>query len=113
MGLLRGAKEALKIAGRIDNKYNINKIFVEKYVPPGYKKLTKQIFDVAGTIGGGYGIVRFIESLYADDSPGSSAPIPFEKQKFTKTDKSYKTRSRYPKRYNRCRDQYRIPSNYR
>ncbi len=93
MGYIRAVKTGLRIAGRIDQKYNVNKIFVNKYVPPGYRKLTNRIFDIAGTLAGGYGLYGFINSLIAPDSPGNSAPIPFQKQ-FPQTYKSYQTRSR-------------------
>ncbi len=105
MALLPVVKRGLQIAGRIDQKYNINKIFIQKYVPPGYRKTANKIVDIAGTLGGGYGIVRYLESLYADDSPGN-APNGFQQKKirqFTKTSKSYKTRRRqsvcYPAKY--------------
>ncbi len=87
-------KQAVKIAGKIDRKYNLNKIFIQKYVPPGYRTRANKIVDIAGSLGGGYGIVRFVESLYAIDSPGNSAPIQQQRKQRFKTSKSYKTRRR-------------------
>ncbi len=85
-------RQGLRIAGKIDRKYNINKIFIDKYVPPGYRKTTRQIVDIAGIIGGGYGIYN---ALIAPDSPGNDA-IPFQRNERSKskTYKSYKTRFR-------------------
>ncbi len=88
-------RQGLRLAGKIDSKYNINKIFVQKYVPPGYRKRVSQVFDVAGTLGGGYGIYNLIQSLYAPDTPGNDAQIPFQGPRITSR-KSYKTRNRYP-----------------
>ncbi len=65
---------------------------MEKYVPPGYRKTANRLIDIAGTLGGGYGIYNFVQSLYAPESPGMSAPIPFSK--LSPTNKSYKTRRR-------------------
>ncbi len=95
MSVVRGIRTGLKIAGRIDQKYNINKIFVNKYVPPGYRKLTNRIFDIVGTAGGGYGLYQGLSNLIADDSPGN--PIAIQTPKFRKqyaTRTSYKTRRR-------------------
>ncbi len=96
MALSSTIKKAIGIAGRIDQKYNVNKIFVNKYVPPGYRKYINKIFDIAGTVSGGYGLYSFIESLYAPDTPGNGGTIPFKKTKF-KTGKSYQARRRRPK----------------
>lgn len=87
-------KRGLRLAGRIDQKYNINKIFIQKYVPPGYRKRANKIVDVAGTLSGGYGIYGFINSLIAPESPGNSGfPEIQQRQRFTSR-KSYKTRYR-------------------
>ncbi len=86
-------KQALKIAGRIDRKYNINKIFIDKHVPPHLRSPARKLVDIAGTLGGGYGIVRFVESLYAADTPGNGATIPFKRTKQYTSRKSYQTRS--------------------
>ncbi len=96
MALLPAIKRGLQIAGRIDKKYNINKIFIDKYAPPHLRKSLNKIVDIGGTLGGGYGIVRFLESLYAPQSPGNPPDGSFSKrnEKFTKTGKSYKTRRR-------------------
>ncbi len=90
-------RQGLRIAGKIDRKYNLNKIFIQKYVPPGYRTRANKLVDIAGTLGGGYGIYNFINSLIAEDSPGNSAQIPFKKSKFTSR-KSYKTRGRFTRR---------------
>ncbi len=103
MALLPAVKQGLRLAGKIDRKYNLNKIFIQKYVPPHQRKFANKLVDIAGTLGGGYGIVRFIESLYSPDTPGNGGSIPFQKQRFT-TRKSYKTRGRQSVRYGaRCR----------
>ncbi len=88
-------RQGLRIAGRIDRKYNINKIFIDKYFPPGYRATARKIVDIAGVFGGGYGIYNFIQSLNAPASPGNPDAVPFQKQrpKFTSR-KSYKTRNR-------------------
>ncbi len=87
-------KRGLYLAGRIDKKYNINKIFIQKYVPPGYRSTANKIVDIAGALSGGYGIYGFINSLIAPDSPGNSGfPEIQQKQRFTSR-KSYKTRLR-------------------
>ncbi len=104
MTITSGIRAGLRIAGRIDQKYNVNKIFVNKYVPPGYRKLTNRAFDIAGTLAGGYGLYQALQSLIADDSPGNPIGIPqqtkFRKRFTSRT--SYKTRSRrtvcYPAR---------------
>ncbi len=114
MALLPAVKQALKIVGKIDNKYNLNKIFIQKYVPPGYRSRANKIVEIAGALGGGYRIVRFVESLYAPDTPGNGASnFPQKQPRFTSR-KPYQTRSgqarrtssryRYkcsPSRYNR------------
>ncbi len=94
-------RRGFTIAGKIDKKYNLNKIFINKYVPPGYRKTANKIVDITGALGGGYGLYRFAQSLLAPDTPGNSAPIPFQKQKYAETSKSYKTRGRQARRY--CR----------
>ncbi len=87
-------KRGFQIAGRIDKKYNLNKIFIDKYAPPGWKPGLRKIVDIAGTLGGGYGIYQFIQSLNAPDSPGNGGfPEIQQRQRFT-TRKSYKTRYR-------------------
>ncbi len=94
-------RQGLRIAGRIDRKYNINKIFVEKYVPPGYRQTVRRIFDITGTLGGGYGLYNAYQSLIAPDTPGNRAFPPFQPQ--TKTGTPYQTRGRQSRRYNtRC-----------
>ncbi len=89
-------RSGLRLAGKIDRKYNINKIFIDKYVPPGSRKLARQIVDIAGIAGGAYGLYQY---LIADDSPGNGASIPF--RKLPQTSKSYKTRGRSAVRFRR------------
>ncbi len=48
---LRALRTGLQIAGKIDKKYNINKIFIDKYVPPGYRKVAGFAYDAAGLAG--------------------------------------------------------------
>ncbi len=95
MTITAGIRQGLKLAGKIDRKYNLNKIFIQKYVPPGYRKTANKIVDIAGIIGGGYGIYN---ALIAPDSPGNSAQIPFQKQ--PQTYKPYQTRGGYTTRSN-------------
>ncbi len=90
-------RQGLRLAGKVDRKYNINKIFVQKYVPPGYRNRVNKIFDIVGALGGGYGLYNAYQSLNAPDTPGNSAQIPFKKQQF-KASKSYQTRRRYTTR---------------
>ncbi len=107
-------RQGFRILGKIDKKYNLNKIFIDKYAPPGYRKGLYKVVDIAGALGGGYGIYNFITSLYAPESPGMSAPVPFQKQ-LPKTYKQNKTRGRRtvynrsrcpPRPYNRFRKRY-------
>ncbi len=106
MTVYGAAKAAVKLAGRLDKKYNINKIFVEKYVPPGYRKITSRLFDIAGTAGGAYGIYK---ALIAEDTPGNSAPV-FQKKQ-PQYNKTYKTRRRLSTRNRRCYPDRYGPSN--
>ncbi len=104
-------RQGLRIAARIDQKYNINKIFVQKYVPPGYRNVVNKIFDIVGTAGGGYGLYSGIQSLIAPDSPGNQIAIPQKKLRISyKTRTSYKTRRRLPRcpssRYKQNRNSY-------
>ncbi len=92
-------KRGLYLAGRIDKKYNLNKIFIDKYLPPGYRKGAYKIVDVAGALGGGYGIYNFIQSLYAPDTPGNDDAQTIQQRNGFKTDKSYKARPRFATRY--------------
>ncbi len=79
-------RQGLRIAGRIDSKYNINKIFVSKYFPPGYRKSANRIIDIAGSLGGGYGIYN----LLSGDDPEQDNAIPEESQTY----QQYQTRFR-------------------
>lgn len=90
-------KQVVRIVGRIDRKYNINKIFIDKHVPPHLRGPARKLVDIAGTLGGGYGLVKFVESLYASDSPGNGASVPYKK--FTPARKPYKTRGGFSRRY--------------
>ncbi len=102
MGIVAGLRTGIRLAGKIDRKYNLNKIFIQKYVPPGYRKTANKLVDIAGIVGGGYGIYN---ALIAPDTPGNSATIPFQKQ--PKTYKPYQTRGRlttgYRSKYSRER----------
>ncbi len=112
MTIIPVLKQAVRIAGKIDRKYNLNKIFIQKYVPPGYRTRANKLVDIAGTLGGGYGIVRFVESLYAADSPGNGAPIYQKKKQQYTPRKSYQTRRRFSSR--NCPEYTRTSySNYR
>ncbi len=90
-------RRGLQLAGKIDKKYNLNKIFIDKYVPPGYRKTAYKIVDVTGALGGGLGLYRFAQSLYEDFSEPRSNAIPSQKY-ISKTYKSYKTRYRFSRR---------------
>ncbi len=109
MVYITAIKRGLRIAGRIDQKYNVNKIFVNKYVPPGYRKYVNKIFDIAGLFSGGYGIYSAINSFIAPETPGNGAQIPFKN--VVKTYKQNKTRFRstvcYGPRYTRKKSTYR------
>ena len=90
-------RQGLRIVGKIDRKYNINKIFVSKYVPPGYRKTANTLIDLAGTVGGGYGLYNFAQTLLAPDTPGNDdalRTIQRKKQYGTKTYSQNKTRRR-------------------
>ncbi len=101
-------RQGLRIAGRIDRKYNINKIFIDKYAPPGWRPGLRKIVDIAGTLGGGYGIYKYVTSFQDDDGGLEQDGLPTEN--VIKTDKSYQTRGRYPRRFsNRYR---KCPKDY-
>ncbi len=103
-------RQGLRIAGRIDSKYNINKIFIDKYAPPAYRPGLRKFVDIAGTAAGGYGIYNFLSNL-AEDSPGNAVQTPFKK--YVTSRKSYQTRSGSTKRYSRryCKQPRRNSSN--
>ncbi len=110
MTILTGIRTGLRLASRIDRKYNLNKIFVEKYVPPGYRKLVNRFFDIGLTLSGGYGIYN---ALIAPDTPGNSAPIFQQKKQFTPR-KPYQTRVRRTGSNRiRCPEQYKPDYNKR
>ncbi len=96
----RGISTAIRILGRIDKKYNVNKIFIEKYVPPGYRKIVGQIYDVGLT---GALIYNVIDQLTGNNAVPSQINVP-------KTDKFSKTYSRN-QQYNRRYNKY-CPPNY-
>ncbi len=81
-------KRGFQIAGRIDQKYNLHKIFIQKYAPPGYRKTLNKIVDIAGTLGGGYGIYRFITSFKDDNNLNGGNGFPTQKKYESKTSKS-------------------------
>ncbi len=105
-------RQGLRLAGKIDRKYNINKIFIEKYFPPGYRKPAGRIVDIAGTLGGGYGLYGFLEDLLTPDTAQRRAQIPFKKFYPITSRKSYQTRGRPTERACRRYNRYR-ESNYR
>ncbi len=84
-------RQGLRIAGKLDKKYNINKIFVDKYVPPGYRKTVNRIFDIVGTAGGAYGIYN---AFIAPDTPGNDGTVQYKKRYVSKTYSQNKTRRR-------------------
>ncbi len=93
MTILAGIKRGINLAGKIDKKYNLNKIFIQKYVPPGYRKTANKLVDIAGMVGGGYGIYN---AFIAPDSPGNNAPTIYKKQ--PETYKPYQTRGGFATR---------------
>ncbi len=99
-------KTGFRIAGRIDKKYNLNKIFVDKYVPPGYRKTANRLIDIAGAVGGGYGIYRYI----TDDTLVNGGFSKIQPRNGYAPSKPYKTRSGPAKRYS-SRYSSKFPSN--
>ncbi len=99
-------RQGLRIAGRIDQKYNLNKIFIDKYFPPGYRPGAKKLVDLAGVFGGGYGIYQLIQSFYAptlSTGNGLQTPIPRNGSKFHKTRRAGTRRNTL----RRCRPNFR------
>ncbi len=87
-------KQGFRTLGRIDRKYNINKIFVEKYVPPGYRQTVRRIFDITGALGGGYYIYSALDTFLNQNAVFSPKP------KLPKTYSQYKTRGGFSRRSN-------------
>ncbi len=114
MAYISAIRKGFQIAGRIDKKYNLNKIFIDKYFPPGYRKTAHKLVDIAGAFGGGYGIYNAIQSLYAPDSPGNDNAFQKTVQQQLKTNKPYQTRSGYSRRFStKCRPSYSNNRNFR
>ncbi len=85
----RAVRTGLRIAGKIDRKYNINKIFIDKYVPPGYRKLARTAVDA-----GGLGGIFISGASYLMDNAIQKANVgspPYSQ---------YKAYSGQPRRYN-------------
>ncbi len=113
-------RKGLSIAGRIDKKYNINKIFIQKYAPPHYRARLNKIVDIAGAAGGGYGLYGFAQSLIAPDTPGNDNAVP-QQRYGPKAYTPYKTRGgptvrnrgRYSSKYStRTNKRCTCPSKY-
>ncbi len=102
----RGIRTAIQIAGKIDKKYNINKIFIEKYVPPGYRRYARAAFDIAGTAGLVVSGLSYISDRpISDDGGGTDEDGSFSKQTPpSKYNKTYRGRSR--RTYNRYNNKY-------
>ncbi len=71
MGYITAIKKGLYIAGKIDRKYNLNKIFIDKYAPPHWRRPLHKIVDISGSLAGGYGIYNAINSYIAPETPGN------------------------------------------
>ncbi len=112
MVVITGIKRGLKLLGRIDNKYNINKIFIDKYAPPGWRPGLYKIVEIAGALGGGYGIYNYVNTLIAPETPGNDVVPPIRpKQRYVpKTGKSYQTRGRYTRCPSSRNRRYRKPN---
>ncbi len=99
-------KRGLQIAGKIDKKYNLNKIFIDKYLPPGYRKTAYKIVDITGALGGGYGIYQFVNSLIQGDNNLNDG-IP---QTYNGQQKTYpKNKTRYR---STARTHFKCPPNF-
>ncbi len=108
MGLVaagQAVKIGLRFVQKVDKKYNLNKIFVDKYVPPGYRKIVNAIYDVAITGGGLYALYEGLTSGTTPDiEDGFQTPVKY----VSKTSPTYKTRYRQSRRYSgRCKPEYR------
>ncbi len=91
-----GIRTGFKVLQKIDRKYNINKIFVEKYVPPGYRKTVNRIFDYGLTTAGAISLWEYLNNDQTFQ-PGNNAPI--QPRNGFKTGTPYKTRYRQSTRY--------------
>ncbi len=101
-------RTGLRIAGRIDKKYNINKIFIEKHVPPQWRRPAGLAFDVAGLVGTGIAIYSY---LTENSNNGILAPQVYEPYA---TYKQYKTRHRPTRRYRKqCYPAFRFSKSRR
>ncbi len=87
-------RTGLQIAQRLDRKYNFNKLFVDRYVPPGYKETVNRIFDVTTALGGGYGIYNLLSGNNQESGNGIS------QAQYDKNNK-YQTRNRFSKYHTR------------
>ncbi len=103
-------RQGLRLAGRIDRKYNINKIFIQKYAPPHYRNRLNKLVDITGALGGGYGIYNFAQSLLESETPGMGGQIPFRKFRKITSRKSYQARRGPTERACRRYNKYRKPS---
>ncbi len=98
VGLGQAIRGGLRFARKVDEKYNINKIFVEKYVPPGYRKYAKTAIDIAGGAAPLTYIVDYLSNYSAIQNTGQQA-APYQQQK---------TYNRFPRRYgSRSQNKYR------
>ncbi len=111
-------KRGFTLAGKIDKKYNLNKIFIDKYFPPGYRKPAHKIVDIAGALGGGYGLYAFAKGIYDDMTfqPGNNAPFSQQndgyasysknKTRYRQTSRCYPRSTKYNNSYSRKRFSY-------
>ncbi len=101
----------MRLTGKIDRKYNINKIFIDKYFPPGYRKTAHKIVDVTGALAGGYGIYGLASSLLDDDDDQDGGPTFFQP---SKTNKFYKKSNRFRRSPGSKRGKFKCyPKHYR
>ncbi len=82
MAIGAALRTGIRIASKIDKKYNLNKIFIDKYVPPGHRQLARRAFDIAG-IGGMVisGISYYYDNAFSPQKPFYESPT----NKFGKT----------------------------
>ncbi len=85
MSAIRAVRTGLTVLGKIDRKYNINKIFIEKYVPPGYRKLVSRIFDIGITSAGIVSLYDYLSTPSTDTTGGS--PVQQQERNYSQSQK--------------------------
>ncbi len=112
-------RQGLRLAGKIDRKYNINKIFIEKYFPPNLRQPARRIVDIAGALGGGYSVYGVISNFIDDDGleqdngfsqtfqPRSKTRPQYKAYSGQSRDYSYRNKNKCPPYNRRRRSSYR------